>query len=50
MENSTFSFVVALLGATVCADTLSSETHIASKMRGRVEEAITALEGFEYGR
>ena len=45
--NSTLLFVVALLGATVCADTrdtASSERHITSKRRGRKAAAIAASE------
>ena len=48
MTNSTLSFTVVLLGATVCADTrdvVSSERHIASKRWGMVAEAMAALEG-----
>lgn len=48
--NSTLSFVVALLGATVCADTrdaVSSKKHIASTRRGSVAEAMVALDGGE---
>ena len=47
MTNSTLLLVVALLGATDCADTRntqSSETHIASKRRGSVEEGIAAVD------
>lgn len=43
---STLSFEVALLGATVCADTqdmVSSERHIARKRRGKEAEAITGF-------
>ena len=47
MTNSTLLLVVALLGATDCADTRntqSHETHIASNRRGSVEEGIMALD------
>lgn len=43
---STLSLAVALLGATVCADTqdtVSSERHIASKRWGKEVEAITGF-------
>ena len=48
MTNCTLSFAVALLGATVCADTgdaVSNERHSASKKWGMVAEAMAALEG-----
>ena len=46
--NSTLLFVVALLGATVCADmrdAVSSKKDIASTRRGRMAEAMAALDG-----
>ena len=47
MTNSTLLLIVALLGATDCADTRntqSNETHIASNRRETVEEGITAVD------
>ena len=45
ITNCTLSFVVALLGATVCADTrdtVSSVRHIASTRRGSMVDMVAA--------